>query len=187
MPQAGQARGPACAKRRAGQVRINKGPSGQQIRVYYPLLKTNFETLDNQSEKGGGMLGEQIGEFRGKRTGRKVLSVDGGFKVEVAFEDRGKLLGTDVNQIVTYWSAGRPDGSLYGEGQGLAITNDGEAVTWKGQGVGKFTGGGAVSYRGAVYYSTASPKLTRLNTVAAVFEFEVDAEGNTHSKLWEWK
>jgi hypothetical protein len=133
------------------------------------------------------MLGEQIGESRGKRSGRRVLSVDGGFKVEVSFESNGKVLGLDVNEIGTYCSVSRPDGSLYGEGQGLIITQDGEAATWKGQGVGKFVGGGAVSYRGAVYYSTASPKLARLNTVAAIFEFDVDVQGNTHSKFWEWK
>ena len=88
---------------------------------------------------------------------------------------------------MSYWSEVRPDGSLYGEGQGVVITQDGETATLKGQGVGKFVGGGAVSYRGAVYYSTASPKLARLNTVAAVFEFDVDANGNTHTKSWEWK
>jgi hypothetical protein len=60
-------------------------------------------------------------------------------------------------------------------------------ATWKGHGVGKFVGGGAVSYRGAVYYSTASPKLARLNGVAGVFEFDVDANGNTTAKSWEWK
>jgi hypothetical protein len=116
-----------------------------------------------------------------------VLSADGGFKVEVAFESVGKLLGVDVNEIGTSWSASRPDGSLYGEGQGVILGKDGSNATWKGQDVGKFVGGGAVSYRGAVYYSTNSPKLARLNTVTAVFEFEADAEGNTHSELWEWK
>jgi hypothetical protein len=133
------------------------------------------------------MLGEVIGESRGKRSGRRVLSVDNGFKVEVAFESKGKLLGIDAMEVGTYWSVSRPDGSLYGEGHGVIIGADGNNATWKGQGVGKLAEGGAVSYRGAVYYSTASPKLARLNSVAAVFEFEVDAEGNTHSKLWEWK
>jgi len=133
------------------------------------------------------MLGELIGEMRGKRTARRVVSVDGGFKVEVSFEDSGKMLGIDVNDIGTYWAASRPDGSLYGEGQGVLLARDGEVATWKGQGVGKFVGGGAVSYRGALYYSTASPKLARLNTIAGVFEFEVDANGNTQTKMWEWK
>ena len=133
------------------------------------------------------MLGELINESRGKRTGRRVLATDAGVKVEVSFEDSGKILGVEANNIGTYWAQTRPDGSLYGEGQGILITHDGETATWKGQGVGKLLGGGAVSYRGALYYSTGSSKLAHLNTIAAVFEFEVDAEGKTHTKLWEWK
>ena len=133
------------------------------------------------------MLGEMVVELRGKRTGRRVLSVDNGFKVEVAFESTGKMLGIDVMEVGTYWSESRPDGSLYGEGHGVVIGADGNNATWKGQGVGRFVEGGGVSYRGAIYYSSASPRLARLNGVAAVFEFDVDAEGNTHSKLWEWK
>lgn len=133
------------------------------------------------------MLGEMIADLKGKRTGRRVLSVDKGFKVEVSVESTGKLLGFDVMEVVTYWSESRPDGTLYGEGHGVIVGADGNNATWKGQGVGRFGDGGAVSYRGAIYYSTASPKLARLNTVAAVFEFDADAEGNTRSKFWEWK
>jgi hypothetical protein len=132
------------------------------------------------------MLGELLGESRGKRTARRVLSTNP-FKVEVSLESSGTLLGTEVNEVITYASEVRPDGSLFGEGQGVTITKDGETATWKGQGVGKIVSGGAVSYRGAIYYSTASPKLARLNTVAAVFEFDADADGNTRGKLWEWK
>jgi hypothetical protein len=133
------------------------------------------------------MLGAQIGELQGKRTAKRVLSTEGGsFKVEVSFEGRGKLLGVDVYEIGTYWSQSQPGGSLYGEGQGVIISADGGAATWKGGGVGKFIEGGAISYRGAIYYSTTAPNFTGLNGVAVVFEFEVDPEGNTHSKVWEW-
>ena len=31
------------------------------------------------------------------------------------------------------------------------------------------------------------PKWSRLNNVAVLFEYEVDAEGNTLSEYWEWK
>jgi hypothetical protein len=134
------------------------------------------------------MLGEQIAEGHGKRTARRVLSTEGGgFKVEVSFEGTGKLLGLDTYEIGTYWSSPRPDGSLYGEGEGVVLTPDGGMATWKGAGVGKFGEGGAVSYRGAVYYTTSTAKLARLNSCAAVFEFEVDPQGNTHTKNWEWK
>ena len=55
------------------------------------------------------------------------------------------------------------------------------------QGVGTFKKDGGVSYRGAVYYSSSSQAWLRLNKVAAVFEYEVDAQGNTKSEIWEWK
>ncbi len=128
-----------------------------------------------------------IGESRGKWTERRILSVVSGFTVEVSFETAGKLLGIDTMEVGTYWAESWPDGTLYGEGQGVVNGADGCNATWKGQGVSKFVGGGAVSYRGAIYFNTTSPQLARLNDDATVFEFDVDAEGNTHSKLWDWK
>ena len=133
------------------------------------------------------MLGEQIGEGRGKRTARRVLATQPQFNVEVSFEDSSKLLGVEGMNIGTYTSMNKPDGSLDGAGQGIFATADGDFVTWKGIGVGRFLAGGVVSYRGALSYSTASAKLARLNSIAGVFEFEVDAAGNTQTKIWEWK
>ena len=132
------------------------------------------------------MLGEMIGEATGKRVVRRVLSSDP-FTVEVSFEDSGTMLGVKTSGFGTYTSAVRPDGSIYGEGQGGLITQDGELATWKGSGLGKFKEKGAVSYRGILYYRTTSQKLARLNTTPCVFEYEVDPQGSTHSKLWEWK
>ena len=133
------------------------------------------------------MLGEQIGEFRGKRTGRRVLSVEVGFKGEVSVEDAGTLLGIAARQIVTGWGTTRPDGSLYGENQALVLGSDGSIATWKGLSVSKLLAGFAFSSRGAVCFSTASPKWARLDSVVAIYEAEDHAEGNTHAKFWEWK
>ena len=132
------------------------------------------------------MLGEQIEETKGKRLYRRVLSTNP-LTVEVSFEGAGKLLGVDMNEMVTYTSHVRPDGSLYGEGEGAFMSASGDLVTWKGAGVGTFGAAGSVSYRGAVYFATSSPKFSRLNTVAGVFEFSSDAQGNTLAKTWEWK
>src|SRR5438552_3949341 len=107
------------------------------------------------------MLGDMLGESRGKRTARRVLSTSPGFKIEVSFEDSGKLLGNEFNGITTYWSEGRPDGSLYGEGEGVFLFQNGDNATLKGAGMGTLKPGGAVSYRGAVYFSSASPTLAR--------------------------
>jgi hypothetical protein len=133
------------------------------------------------------MLGEQIGEETGKVMARRVLSIDGGTKVEVSFQSTGKLLGVETRTTVTYWAGIRPDGSLYGEAQGLAVGKGGEQATFKAAGVGKLLDGGAVSYRGAQYYYSDSPNFRRLNAVAVVFEYSADADGNTKIKLWEWK
>ena len=130
------------------------------------------------------MLGEMAGEARGKVTAQRVLA---GGRVEVSFQQSGKILGAEAVELGTYVSEMRTDGTLFGEGQGVDMFKDGETAMWKGSGVGKFTGPGAVSFRGAIYYQTASQKLARLNSVAAVFEYESDENGNTHAKIWEWK
>jgi hypothetical protein len=132
------------------------------------------------------MLGELIGETRGKRIVRRVLS-SAPLKVEVSFEDAGKMLGVEVNGFGTYVSEVRADGSLYGEGSGAYLSAAGDMLAWQGSGLGKLGEGGAVSYRGILYYRTTSTKLARLNTVAGVFEYEVDSKGTTHAKVWEWK
>jgi hypothetical protein len=107
--------------------------------------------------------------------------------MEASQELSGKLLGVDTKETSTYWSVVRPDGTLFGEGQGVAMGAQGELATWVGQGVGTIGEAGAVSFRGAVFYSSSSPSWSRLNNVAAIFEYEVDAEGNSRSTLWEWK
>ena len=72
------------------------------------------------------MLGEQIGEEAGKVIVRRVISVDGGTKVEVTVQGTGKLLGVETRNTVTYVAGIRPDGSLYGEAQGLVVGKGGE-------------------------------------------------------------
>lgn len=132
------------------------------------------------------MLGELLGETTGKRIVRRVLSTEPP-TVEVSFEDSGKMLGVGTTGFGTYTAVIRIDGTIVGEGAGITTTQDGEAITWKGSGLGTFKEHGAISYRGILYYWTTSEKLARLNTVAGVFEYEVDPQGNTHTKVWEWK
>ena len=132
------------------------------------------------------MLGNQIGETKGKRLVRRVLSVTPP-TAEVSFEDSGKILGHNTTGMGTYTSTVRPDGSILGHGQGMSTTDDGEAVTWTGTGLGKFGPGGSVSYRGMLFMQTTSTKLAALNNICAAFEYDVDPSGQTVSKMWEWK
>lgn len=134
------------------------------------------------------MLGEQVGEEKGTITGQRVLpSVNGAPSMETSFRASGKLLGVPGTTTGTYVATLRPDGTLFGEGQGVLMTEDGGAATWRGSGIGILKPGGAVSYRGAIYYQTTHAKLARLNNCAALFEYDVDAAGQTVGKIWEWR
>jgi hypothetical protein len=134
------------------------------------------------------MLGDKVYETSGNVTSRRVLpNPGGGPKMEVSIETSGKLLGVAVKETGTYWSAVRPDGTLYGEGQGIIMGQGGELATWVGQGMGTMKQNGSTSYRGGVYYYSSSRDWSRLNSVAAVFEYEVDPDGKTRAQAWEWK
>ena len=131
------------------------------------------------------MTGEKIGEGNGTRGIRRVVATQPKFIVEVSFEDASTLLGVTGINLGTYTSSPKPDGSLEGVGEGVFATPDGESVTWKGMGVGHFVEGGAVRYTGMLSYSTTSTKLAKLNSIAAMFEFDVDASGKTRSQVYD--
>ena len=144
------------------------------------------------------MLGDLIYEHKGKVIGQRVLgnaSEKGEAvvlpKVETTFSADAKLKGTiDITDTGTYLSIIRPGGILHGEGQGLYMAKDGtgETATWTGQGVGRLTEGGRVSYRGSLFFrANSTGKLSFLNNIVTVFEYEVDESGNTTAKMWEWK
>jgi len=136
-------------------------------------------------------LGELIGEDRGKMTGERVLDVQIP-KMETSFTMEGNYRGTLCTDVGTYTSVLREGGVLYGEGQGIVTTKDGQGIaTWTGQGIGRFIGPGRVSFRGSLFFRTPSMsqggKLSYLNNIVGVFEYEVDEAGNCSSKTWEWK
>ena len=108
------------------------------------------------------MLGDKLGEIRGNVTVQRVLPPEGaGPKVETTFQIGGLILGTSVTMMGTYWSTVLPDGRLYGEcPAGVIMTQEGGTGTWTAAGIGRFTGpGGAVSFRGAIYYQTVPTGL----------------------------
>ena len=134
-------------------------------------------------------LGDKIVEESGKITGQRVLDVDPP-KIESSFKMSGKYKGEEGSDIGTYWAVIRQgeDGVMIGEGQGLATTDDGMGMTtWKGYGIGRFTSPGKISFRGSLFFRAPPEKLSYFNNLVCVFEFEVDADGNCSSKVWEWK
>jgi hypothetical protein len=134
-------------------------------------------------------LGDQIGEASGRITGTRVITSSAGqTRIEVSFQGSGTVLGHDVTNIATYWQTMRPGGILYGEGDALHITGDGQSAHWRGFGVGRPTGpfpAGHFAVCGSA--ETESQALGRLNEIATVLEYDVDQEGNFRYTMWEWR
>jgi|ERR687897_2606888 hypothetical protein len=117
-------------------------------------------------------LGELIEDSTGKITGQRFLDVEIP-KMETSFAMEGNYRGISCTHVGTYTSVLR-EGVLYGEGQGIITTKDGQGMaTWTGQGIGKFTAPGKVSFP--------------TNNMVGVFEYEVDEMGSCFTKSWEWK
>lgn len=134
------------------------------------------------------MVGDKLGNVSGNVVLRRVLAAGpAAARTESTQQGAGTLLGIDFRENSTYESELRPDGTLFGSGQGIYMGRKGEMATWIGQGVGSFTKGGGVTFRGSIYLYSASAKWKRLNSVASVFEYEVDADGNYKGTLTEWK
>jgi hypothetical protein len=133
------------------------------------------------------MLGEKLGDETSKTTGQRVVTVDGSPVVETSAKGSGTILGVQYHSIVTYTGTLQPDGTLAGEGRGVFMGSGGEHATFTAKGVGTFTKTGGVSWRGAFFFRSTHAKLARLNTIATLFEYEVDASGDGKGSFHEWK
>jgi len=133
------------------------------------------------------MLGEQIGEFSGIITSQRVLDIKDRPSIE-ATVNAGNMMNIKVTTTITYWNVRRSSGAMYGEGQGIITTKEGEIATSKAQGVGNINARGDVKWRGSIFYTSSSiGKLSFLNNLVVVFETDVDCTGNVQEKVWEWK
>lgn len=132
------------------------------------------------------MLGAEIGHEEGQIIGRRVLEEVP--KIENTFNAEGSFRGIDTNDLGTYWTTVRPGGVLYGEGQGVLVSTDGQMATWTAQGLGRYISSRVIRFRGSSFYRTDSTgSLAFLNNMMAVFEFEIDERGKTSARNWEWE
>ena len=132
------------------------------------------------------MLGEQIGELRGKVIGQRVLDIEGP-TMETSVSIEGNFKGIQVKQHLTYIAKPVSPGVIHGKAKGVTMAGESEMVVSTGEGVGRVTSSG-VSWRGTGFFRTSSTgKLAFLNNLVGLFETEVDIEGNFTEKIWEWK
>jgi hypothetical protein len=107
------------------------------------------------------MLGDQIGEVKGKITGQRVLDIEGeGLpKIEYSFSANGRMKEVEITPMGTFSTIPRGNRVLYGEGQEVITTRDSSAemATEIGRGIGQFTDEGKkVKFRGSFFYRASS-------------------------------
>lgn len=134
------------------------------------------------------MLGERIGDLLGQSISTRVLPDEGnGPRLEITDQETGTLYGVHVTSTVTYTGTMRPNGTIAGEGIGVVMTEDGGSATFRGSGVGTFVRPGVTRWVGTLLFETDSDALSKLNGIAALFEYSVDEGGKTEGHLTEWR
>jgi hypothetical protein len=135
------------------------------------------------------MLGEKIGEEKGKVTSRRVLP--GGdhryVKMEINFETEGTIYGVQGMNMGTYEVFERIPGQIYGEGRGIFMSMDGQGAIWNGHGIGVGREDGSISFAASVAFQAGEGALSRLNGLLVLVEHRTDMQGNAASTLHEWK
>lgn len=132
------------------------------------------------------MLGDLIYEAKGKTLGLRVLDDNG--TMELTIQEHGVVLGAECTTTVTLVSKHRLDGTQYSEGHGIMSTLDGDVATLTLSAITIPKGLPPLgSIRGATFFNTQSPKLSRLNRVVCIFEAELNEDASYSVKDWEWK
>jgi hypothetical protein len=108
-------------------------------------------------------------------------------RVEVSFQASGTLLRIPVNDMGTYVSVARPDGTLFGGGrESPSPTRRDGRVEGSGRRPFHRSRHGGLLAR-AIYFAAASGRLARLDGIAAVFESDTDETGKSEDKTFEWR
>ncbi len=134
-------------------------------------------------------LGDLILEETGQVTGTRVLSADAsGASIEICLQLTGTIRGVAETTIWTYTTLTRPDGSIYGSGQGVMTTEDGDVINLIGHGSAQAAPpGGTTKFRTMLHPHAASAKYADLNGIGLAGEYDVAPDGSAVNKCWEWK
>ena len=134
-------------------------------------------------------LGNLILDETGTVTGLRVLSTDAsGTQLEVCLQTTGTIRGVPETCFWTYTQLIRPDGSIYGGGQGVMTTQDGDVIQLIGHGSGQAPPPGeATKFHTMIHPHSTAAKYADLNVIGLAGEYDVDPDGSAVNKCWEWR
>jgi hypothetical protein len=135
------------------------------------------------------MLGDKIGEEKGRVTGRRILPGDADVRfvrMEISIETEATILGQAGQNLGTYTIVGRGPGQVYGEGQGMFFAANGDNAIWNGHGVARVDEAGGMHIAASVAFQSESEGLAKLNGMLVLVEHHADMENNASSTLHAW-
>jgi hypothetical protein len=130
------------------------------------------------------MLGDKIGEAKGRTTSTRLLPFDWSTpRIEASFTGDGVFLGCSMTIVGTYWEGFREDGGKFGDARMLFTFSNNESVYFRGSGV---------SANGARYASFgdfpwATQSFARAKNMGVVLEYDILEKGEYAWRMWEWR
>ena len=126
-----------------------------------------------------------------KLIGQKVVSTANGIapQMETTAIENGTIKGVgNVTNFYTWIDTVRSPRLVYGPGQGIITTADGQDMaTWIGYGLGRSNINGTITYHDIILFNTNSTgKLAFLKNLEGLNISEVDGNKQT-TKIYEWK
>lgn len=126
-----------------------------------------------------------------KLIGQRVVSTANGITPQIEYTniENGTINGVgNVTNLQTWTDTTRSPRIIYGVGQGVITTADGQDMaTWIGYGDGRSNINGTTTYHDIIFFNTNSTgKLAFLKNLEGLHISEVDGNKRT-TKIYEWK
>jgi hypothetical protein len=142
------------------------------------------------------MLGEILYELNDiEIISQRVIENQNSTRIESTISASSGFRGIEITETTTFWTTPMSNNNniLYGEANGILMTKDTQGfATFKGRGLTFKLGNGRTRDRGCRIYSTNGPssltnKLSHLNNLVGLFEYDIDESGAGTLRIWEWK
>ena len=126
-----------------------------------------------------------------KLIGQRVVSTANGITPQIEYTniETGTIKGVgNVTNLQTWTDTTRSPRIIYGVGQGVITTADGQdMVTWIGYGIGRSNINGTTTYHDIILFNTNSTgRLAFLKNIEGLHIAEADGNNRT-TKIYEWK
>jgi hypothetical protein len=126
-----------------------------------------------------------------KLIGQRVVSTANGITPQIEYTniENGTIKGVgNVRNLQTWTDTSRSPTIIYGVGQGVITTADGQDMaTWIGYGIGRSNINGTITYHDIILFNTNSTgRLAFLKNLEGLHIAEADGNKRT-TKIYEWK